>query len=239
MPRIRQRFARLLQRLAEPSTPQQPARVRISPRHPRSAAKATIRVAERARMRRAKQAHPREGRALQVWTAVGTILAGVAAVPALFIALNALEISEQQAALAAQQLANRVTTSSWDAQVSPADTITMQNSNTVPVVVEGKLIPRDTPKDESVWELLTFTVPACTEASFSIDKPDWFKTRGALALFVLRNTIDGRLWSVPAPGEQAHMVERTWLPPHALNPGNPRAYDVGAPKRAKKVSSCV
>ncbi|MEU8102775.1 hypothetical protein AB0C18_03500 [Nonomuraea muscovyensis] len=163
--------------------------------------------------------------------------------PALFIALNALEISEQQAALAAQQLANRVTNittykvlSIWQMPESAKrNTITMQNSNTVPVAVEGKVFLRDSRENETS-AVLTFTVPACTEADFSIGL-----TIDGLAIvpeseFALHNTIDGRFWSVPAPGEQARVVE-TWLPWQG-DRSKPR-LDIRAPEKTRKVSACV
>ncbi|MEO3794646.1 hypothetical protein ABGB14_30920 [Nonomuraea sp. B10E15] len=191
-------------------------------------------------MRRAKQAQPREGRALQVWTAVGTVLAGVAAVPALFIALNALEISEQQAALAAQQLANRVTaysattSSVADEQPRYTTTYTMQNSNTVPVIVEGRIFPRERPG--LVLYLSPFTIPACTEVDFLVPLPDDPALQDERIRFGLHNTIDGRLWSVPAPGEQARIVE-TWLPWQQEEVTAPEIYLQG--RGARKVSSCA
>ncbi|MEV0379845.1 hypothetical protein [Nonomuraea sp. NPDC050643] len=244
MPRFHLRLARFLQRLAEPATPRRPARVRINPRHPRPTAKATIRAAERARIRKAKQAHPREGRALQVWTAVGTVLAGIAAVPALFIALNALKISEQQAVLAAQQFANRVTAADSatyvpDEPLRDTITYTMQNSNTVPVTVEGRMFPQERPG--FVLFLSPFTIPACTEVDFLVGLPDDPALQDERIKFGLHNTIDGRLWSVPAPGEQARIVE-TWLPWQQEEVTVPKIYLQGihdGVERMRKVSSCV
>ncbi|MBA2896421.1 hypothetical protein [Nonomuraea soli] len=161
-------------------------------------------------------------------TAIVSVIAGVMAVPALGISIKALQVSEQQAAQAAQQLANRVTSppSSLsfvrpgfehmatlpgvrddDGQV--LFPVRIRNANSVPVVVEGLIqetVDAGGPFLEP--EFLILNLPACTEGVFEIAGSERQLDHAKVQLYT-KNALDGRHWSVPDPGQQARLVEMT------------------------------
>ncbi|MFI6485049.1 hypothetical protein ACIBH1_44545 [Nonomuraea sp. NPDC050663] len=127
-------------------------------------------MAERARARREQGKAPsrdRPGRALAVWTAIGTVLAGLVAVPALLISLNALRISEEQRLETHRQFAQRVTLpDDIEDQFFDNTELTISNANTIPVAVE-MLMPG--PIGQRAEVIYDTNVPACAEVAYHFE----------------------------------------------------------------------
>ncbi|MEQ4717886.1 hypothetical protein [Nonomuraea sp. B19D2] len=175
------------------------------------------------------------------------------AIPALVISLNALKVSEQQAAQAAQQFANRITALPTSI-VRPGyeeDIVTipgtvdddgmmlfhvrLRNTNSVPVVVEGALYESADGGDPFLeTDFLILNLPACTEGTFEMSGSERKLQHAGVRLYT-RNALDGRYWTVPEPGQQARPVEA------AVNASanNSSIQMHGRPKQSKVISPCV
>lgn len=212
----RRRLLRLVEQFLQPDRPPRQPRARTHTRDPASAARTTLRLAERRRARREPaeqerhQSHRREGRLLQWWTAIGTVLAGLVAIPALIISMNALKISEQQRADVLRQRVEDQRKAEEERAASYARNITHNREGDLIGWVHAKdglrigdlWISNRNTGEVTVWSVAqqidgesrvrTVRVPPCT--AIKVEKT-------VIADYAVFNPVDRRIWSVTPSGQ--------------------------------------
>ncbi|MEV0584634.1 hypothetical protein [Nonomuraea sp. NPDC050310] len=266
MPRARPRLARALRRLLEPA-PQRPARPRTGTRHPRPVTNTTTRTArtaDRARLLRqqaeierlraelaAREHHdaahqaaatPRHvGRAVHWWTATGTALAGLAAVPALVISMNALAISEQQRADTHAAFIGRVALqpeTGWASEILDGGQLVVTNANSMPT--ELFLSMKVTAGSFQQAYDFQVEIDACTQLTIDTVEMELDTSQGweGINHAYVHNPLDGRWWKYPPAGDliPAHPVAREIAVPSRYKSLPPAFESVG---KTKDLSGCV
>ncbi|MFC7582460.1 hypothetical protein ACFQYP_00620 [Nonomuraea antimicrobica] len=183
-----------------------------------------------------------------MWVAITGIVGSLTSVPALAISVHALQISERQATATYQQFANHVTQPKKGRFLLPVTwgtNVIIRNSNTVTVSLSGNMQFFQAKPGSPGYTLTSisdhshrFNVPACTEAEFTVEGRDEISPSGRIDATELRlytwNTLDGRYWSAPEEGDQAHPVDD-----REVFPENMIAAWVHDPEKTRKVSPCA
>ncbi|MFE3453463.1 hypothetical protein ACFXJ8_31515 [Nonomuraea sp. NPDC059194] len=220
MSRVRRFLPQLLLRLlGQPEPKPEPRRAirtpaRVHLKHPASSSKITRLAAKRAQLRRDRANRTRglEGRLLQWWTTIGTVLAGLIAVPALVISTKALSVSKQQHDDTRQLFAQRVVMGDYPArkqQFLQHRTVTISNGNSITVRTTFTVMHFD-----DVWksQLYMAAIPSCTEIDYALSLGVIPPADANVAIFgSFYNPLDKQQWSVTTMGGPAKPIDAaTW-----------------------------
>lgn len=156
----------------------------------------------------------REGQALQWWTAFGTVLAGFVAVPAFFISMKALSISEQQRADTLAQRAEDQRKEDKERIALYARNVTYSQSGNLQGWVRSKdglrigerwILNRNT-GEASVWSVEKNVDGESRAARARLPPCTGIKVEPRLADYVVFNPLDDSFWSVTSVGQSNNLL---------------------------------